>query len=187
MVEKVVVEKATEVEKKLSKVEVRESVPEKSGEDRKEDQGWSRTLCFAPRPGSSFLTRKNSGQVPAKGADVGEAPAVVAANGESAFVLGGEDDAFSREVPATRMKRALSNAGPVATGVLPRKKKKTRSRQKNLRRDTRPKHALPAHLTEETLKRRMGRRDVETGGGARSSAGKSGEVPFFVDRDGGGD
>lgn len=34
----------------------------------------------------------------------------------------------------------------------PRKKHKIRSRQKNLRRDTRPKDKLPAHLTEETLR-----------------------------------
>lgn len=34
----------------------------------------------------------------------------------------------------------------------PRRKKKTRSRQKNLRRDTRSEHEKPAHLTEETMK-----------------------------------
>jgi len=35
---------------------------------------------------------------------------------------------------------------------VPRKRKKIRSRQKNLRRDKRPKDKLPSHLTEETLR-----------------------------------
>lgn len=38
---------------------------------------------------------------------------------------------------------------------IKKKKKKTRSRQKNFKKDKRPKHLLPAHLTEETL--HMGR------------------------------
>lgn len=188
VVEKAVVEKAMEVEKESSKVEVRELGWENSGEDRKEDKGLLKPSSFAPRPASSSNCEKTNGQAPpAKGPEVGKARAEVAANVESALVLGGEDDTLSHQVPATRMKRALANVGPAVTGVLPRKKKKTRSRQKNLRRDTRPKHTLPAHLTEETLKRRMARPDLETGGGAKSGAGKSGEVPFFVDRDGDGD
>ncbi|KAA8495783.1 hypothetical protein FVE85_1938 [Porphyridium purpureum] len=44
----------------------------------------------------------------------------------------------------------------------PRKKKKTRSRQKNLRRDTRTAEEKPAHLTETTLKLpRLARRDQD--------------------------
>lgn len=56
-------------------------------------------------------------------------------------------------------------AGP---GLRPRKKRKIRSRQKNLRRDTRPRDQLPAHLTEETL--RGGRvRRAESAGGAEGA------------------
>lgn len=50
--------------------------------------------------------------------------------------------------------RGTFQGGPAASGGewKPRKKKKIRSRQKNLRRDKRPKDKLPAHLTEETLR-----------------------------------
>lgn len=47
------------------------------------------------------------------------------------------------------------NSAPVdsAAPVPRRKRTRTRSRQKNLRRDKRPRHLLPAHLTAETLAR----------------------------------
>lgn len=47
--------------------------------------------------------------------------------------------------------------------VSKKKKKKVRSRQKNLRKDKRPKDSLPAHLTEETLRAGRVRRPADGG------------------------
>lgn len=51
-------------------------------------------------------------------------------------------------------------ANGVANGVMKVKKRKIRSRQKNLKKDTRPKNLLPMHLTDETLQRGRVRRQL---------------------------
>ena len=43
-------------------------------------------------------------------------------------------------------------SGQKSNGWKPRKRRKIRSRQKNLKRDKRAKDKLPSHLTEETLR-----------------------------------
>lgn len=57
------------------------------------------------------------------------------ANSETVPTFGAANETRRGDVPGVRRKRT-----------------KTRSRQKNLRRDKRPPHLRPAHLTEETLK-----------------------------------
>jgi hypothetical protein len=54
-----------------------------------------------------------------------------------------------------------------------KKKSKTRSRQKNLRRDTRPRDKLPPHLTAETLRKRLKKTDDDSA---------AAEIPWYVDR-----
>lgn len=56
----------------------------------------------------------------------------------------------TRRASYDALKRGSDTSAP-----RPRKRTKTRSRQKNLRRDKRPKDALPEHLTAETLRKRL--------------------------------
>lgn len=65
----------------------------------------------------------------------------------------------SRELFGSTRKPSTSDPSSLGerqrTTLVSGKRKKTRSRQKNLRRDKRPKESLPPHLTAETLKQRL--------------------------------
>ncbi len=65
-----------------------------------------------------------------------------------------------REAKAAANTSAVSS---VEAPIIKRKRGKTRSRQKNLRRDKRPPSSRPAHLNEETLMKRLPRHDKSVG------------------------
>lgn len=62
---------------------------------------------------------------------------------------------------------AVTNGG----GNAKKKRKKIRSRRKNLKRDKRRRHELPAHLTEETLKAGRVRKSADGGWRFEASTG----------------
>jgi hypothetical protein len=75
----------------------------------------------------------------------------------------------ARERPQWQLNLAATLRQSAEGEALTRKRRKTRSRQKNIRRDTRSKDKLPAHLNEETLKHRLKRSD-DAGSAKRDTA-----------------
>lgn len=70
------------------------------------------------------------------------------ANGRKGFERMGATDAQNE----ARSERKNPAQKTWISSQVPRKKRKRRSRQKNLRRDKRPPHEKPSYLTEETLR-----------------------------------
>lgn len=63
---------------------------------------------------------------------------------------------MSRKLTPNEIERNVeTKSEKIDAVVITKKRKKTRSRQKNLRRDKRPKELLPLHLNANTLKKRL--------------------------------
>lgn len=66
-------------------------------------------------------------------------------------IVDGKIKNFEAKRTSGKDEGALQSSSAAGFQARPRKRTKTRSRQKNLRKDTRSKEQLPAHLTEDTL------------------------------------
>lgn len=121
-----------------------------------EDEQESRNKAAAPRRSSkagSTPQRAKEGtskkQTTPQSAKKPETPKKVIEQQPIQIVDDSDDDFEKKYVYANPPVHGKWNG---QNGSGPRKKKKIRSRQKNLKKDNRAKDQLPAHLTEETLK-----------------------------------